>query len=144
MPLVPFTVHLSPDFYEMELSIWDFLLPIMYPPSTITVLQCAWQQHSGSWVSCSYGSSNTLQVWTAECIWHTVSCPIQQNATSLSSHSGSLAGHVHSWCLSSLFTSFPAHFTLWTDIPSVREFFAPLSICQFTSFLLSSYSKWKA
>jgi len=47
----------------------------MHFSSSVTVLQRACQQHFGPCVSCSYGSSNALQAFTAECTWQTVSCP---------------------------------------------------------------------
>lgn len=47
--------------------------------------------------------------------------PSYKSATSLSSHSGSLTGHLHSWSPPNLFTSsFPPDFPLWLDMPSVK------------------------
>lgn len=57
----------------------------------------------------------------AEHTWLTVACPHTKSATSLSGHSGSLTGHLHSWSLSNLFTSsFPPDFSLWADMPPVK------------------------
>lgn len=112
---MPSAANLSPDFCETEFSSQDFLLPLgqlVHFSSSVTVLPAV------LWVlSCMLLG---VKQSPAECTWLTVCCHTK-SATSPSSHSGSLTGHLHSWSPFNLFTSlFPPDFPLWVDMPSVK------------------------